>query len=176
MKKTFLLLVLSLFCSVAYCQKKKGAKKAGTSSSVLAKANNLTAEMVKNNFYLSINNKGAKKDTILLKKIVGDRPMEVKITPFTTKGTKLYSVSWAEKLVTTTKTKTEEATTSYTEIWDVAAKAKVLSNAQITTKIKEIQFLDKNKTVSQTNEKVRKEGFEFNLTKDGDVILKNKTH
>lgn len=102
-------------------------------------------------------------------------PSDCKITPFNSKGVKFYAVSWTEKAITETKLKTEEATTTFTEICDFTSKSKVLSNAQTTTKISEIVFLDKNQTVSETREKVRREGFEFSITPDGDVILKNKS-
>lgn len=142
-------------------------------TSILAKADNLTAEIVKSNFYLFIS--GSKKDTILLKALdVNKMLTDCKITPFTSKGVKLYAVSWTEKAITETKLKKEEALTTFTEVCDIATKSKVLSNAQTTTKITEIVFLDKNQTVSETREKVRKEGFEFTLTPDGDVLLKNK--
>lgn len=173
MKKIILLLALSLFCNVIYSQKKKTAQK--TSSSALAKFENLSAEVIKNNFYVLITNKG-KKDTILLKSIDENKlPSDCKILPFTAKGVKLYSVSWIENKITETKLKTEDATTTFTEICDVISKTKVLSNAQTVTKIKEIHFLDTKQTVSETIQKVRNEGFVLSLTKEGDVVLKNKT-
>jgi hypothetical protein len=43
------------------------------------------------------------------------------------------------------------------------------------SQINEIQFLDKNKTASQTIDKTRKEGFEFTLTKDFEIHLSTKT-
>lgn len=175
MKKIILIFTLSLFCTFGYSQKKKAVKKPASSVSVIAKADNITAELIKNNFYLFANNK-AKKDTILLKTFDASKlPLNCTITPFTTKATKFYSVSWTEVNITETKLKTEEATTTYTEICDFASKAKVLSNAQTTTKIKEIHYLDTKQTVSETLEKLRKEGFELTITTEGDVVLKNKT-
>ncbi|MFI0491807.1 hypothetical protein [Flavobacterium sp.] len=174
MKKIILFLALSLCCNTIYSQKKKIKEK--QSSSVLAKSDNITAEVIKNNFYLFIANKGAEKETILLKSIEGNKlPTECKIIPFTTKGVKLYSVSWTENKVTETKLKTEDMTTTYTEICDVTTKTKLLSNAQTINKIKEIHFLDANKNASETIQRVRNEGLILSLTKDGDVILKGKT-
>ena len=63
----------------------------------------------------------------------------------------------------------------YNEIWNIKVKAKAFSNLQATTKIKEIQYLDKLKNASQTVDKIRNEGWAFTLTKEGDVYLKNKT-
>lgn len=174
MKKIFLLFILSLMFSPIYCQKKKTPQK--NAASVVAKLDNLSVEIQKNNLFLLIGNKGTKKDTILLKVIdESSAPSEYKILPFLAKGVKLYSVSWVEKKITETKLKTEDATTVFTELCEINSKTKLLSNAQTTTKIKEIHFLDAKQTVSETIQKVRNEGFILSLTKEGDVILKNKT-
>ena len=174
MKKTILFLALALCCHSIYSQKKKSSQP--ISSSVLAKSDNLSVEIVKSNLCLLIANKGAKKDTIVLKnKVDNSLPKECKIQSFLAKNVKLYSISWIENKLTETKLKTEDATTVYTELCDIASKTKLLSNAQTTTKIKEIHFLDTKQTVSETIQKVRNEGFVLSLTKEGDVILKNKT-
>jgi hypothetical protein len=174
MKKILLLFVISSIFNTVYSQKKKPTQQ--ISSSVLAKSDNLSVEIVKNNLCLLIANKGAKKDTIVLKNSVENNLLkECKILPFLAKNVKLYSVSWIENKVTETKLKTEDATTVFTEICEPASKTKLLSNAQTTTKIKEIHFLDTKQTVSETIQKVRNEGFVLSLTKEGDVILKNKT-
>lgn len=174
MKKIIHLIVLSLFCNPLFSQMKQSSNKAF--SSVLAKSENVSAEVIKNNFYLLIANKGAKKDTILLKNIEANKlPLACKIISFTAKGVKLYSVTWTENKITESKLKTENATTTFTEICDVVTKTKLVSNAQTITKIKEIHFLDAKQTVSETIQKVRNEGFVLSLTKEGDIILKNKT-
>ena len=135
MKKTILFLALALCCHSIYSQKKKSSQP--ISSSVLAKFENLSVEIIKNNLCLLILNKEAKKDTIVLKKnIENSLPKECKILPFSAKNVKLYSISWIENKVTETKLKTEDATTVFTEICELASKTKLLSNAQITTKIK----------------------------------------
>lgn len=175
MKKIILLFTFLLIYITAFSQKNSSSKK-GTSSNVLAKIENISAEVVKNNFYLFLTNKGAKKDTILLKTFEENKlPLQCKILPFVAKGIKLYSVSWTENKITETKLKTEDATTTFTEICSVTSKTKLLSNMQTATKIKEIHFLDAKQTVSETIQKVRNEGFALSLTKEGDVILKNKT-
>ena len=174
MKKILLLFIISSIFNSVYSQKKKSSQQ--ISSSVLAKSDNLSVEIVKNNLCLLIANKGAKKDTIVLKnKVDNSLPKECKIQSFLAKNVKLYSISWIENKLTETKLKTEDATTVYTELCDIASKTKLLSNAQTTTKIKEIHFLDTKQTVSETIQKVRNEGFVLSLTKEGDVILKNKT-
>ena len=175
MKKIILLIAFSLICTAGYSQKKKkGAKKTAATPTALAKIDNLTAELIRNNFYIFVNNK-PKKDTLVVKSFEGKKsPADVKIVPFASKGTPLYAISWTEVTVTETKLKTETATVIMTQIWDVVSKTKVLDNSQTTTNIKEIVFLS-NTQASETREKVRREGFEFTLLPEGDVLLKNKT-
>lgn len=174
MKKSILFLTILFTLTSTFGQKKKASKSTGSSS--LVKLNNLSVVLIQNNLYLFIENKGAKKDTILLKKYDSKgNPTECKITAFKTKGTPLHLISWTEKSATETKEKTENKTMQYNEIWNIKVKAKAFSNLQTTTKIKEIQFLDKLKNASQTVDKIRNEGLAFTLTKEGDVYLKNKT-
>jgi hypothetical protein len=174
MKKSILFLTILFTLTSTFGQKKKASKSAGSSS--LVKLNNLSVALIQNNLYLFIENKGAKKDTILLRKYdAKGNPTECKITAFKTKGTPLHLISWSEKSATETKDKTENKTMQYNEIWNIKVKAKAFSNLQATTKIKEIQYLDKLKNASQTVDKIRNEGLAFTLTKEGDVYLKNKT-
>ena len=174
MKKSILLLTILFTVTSTFGQKKKASKSAD--SSALVKVNNLSVVLVQNNLYLFIENKGAKKDTILLKKYnIKGNPTDCKITAFTTKGTTLNLISWSETAVTESKEKTENKTMKYNEIWNVKTKSKAFSNLQTTTKVKEIQYLDKLKNASQTVDKIRNEGLAFTLTKEGDVYLKNKT-
>jgi len=173
MKKYILIVALIFTATATFSQKKKPAK--ATASTALAKSGNLSMELVKNNLYLFIANK-TKKDTILLKTYAATAaPTDCKITPFTAKGTPLNLISWSENAITETKEKTENKVQIYSEIWNTATKTKPLANIQGITNIKEIQWLDKLKNASQTVEKKRNEGFEFSLTKEGDVKLKNKT-
>ena len=170
MKNVILLLTLSFFCIAIFGQSKKSS-----SLLVLAKSDNVSAEMSKNKLYLSFTNKEAKKDTILLKSFEANKvPLECKIEPFITKGTTLHKITWLEKKTVVTKLKTEDAIATVSVICDVASKTKVFSNEQTITKIKEIHFLDVNQTVSETIDKIRNEGFECIVNKEGDVILKNK--
>jgi hypothetical protein len=173
MKKTILLLVMAFFCTTLFSQTNKAKK--STASSILAKSDNVSAEMIKNKFYLFITNKGAKKDTILLKSFEVDKlPLECKIEPFTTKGTPLHKITWQEKKTAQSKLKTEAAVTTVSVICDIVSKTKVLTNEQTTTKITEIHFLDDKQTVSETIDRIRNEGFECIVNKAGDVVLKNK--
>jgi hypothetical protein len=174
MKKSILLLTILFTVTSTFGQKKKASK--SVDSSALVKVNNLSVVLIQNNLYLFIENKGAKKDTILLKKYnIKGNPTDCKITAFTTKGTTLNLISWSETAVIESKEKTENKTMKYNEIWNVKTKSKAFSNLQTTTKVKEIQYLDKLKNASQTVDKIRNEGLAFTLTKEGDVYLKNKT-
>lgn len=181
MKKYAILAVSLLFTVGMYSQKKKTGKApvAKNQATVLAKSDDLTAELIKNKnqqvFYVFRNEKGAKKDTLLIKPIDKNVPAECKITTFKVKDTPLCCISWTEKNITETKNKNEEALSTFSEIWEPGTKTQILSNVQTTTKIKEIVFLDKGQNASETQERMRREGFEFTLTNEGDVILKNKS-
>jgi hypothetical protein len=185
MKRIILLAALSLCCATLHSQKKKAAPKKGAST-VLAKVNNVTAELPasKNLFQVMLEDKG-KKDTLFSRKInmakgkpeagKSNLPFNCTITPVVIKGTPLYCIAWSENNITETQDKTEDRTQIFSEIWNPVTKTQTLANIQTTTKIKEILWLDKLKNASQTSEKLRREGFEFVMTKDGDVLLKNKT-
>jgi hypothetical protein len=172
MKKVLFFVLCTLFALPLSAQKKKPAT--AKSTAALAKAENITVEFIKNELYLFVNNKG-KKDTIKLKSYTElAKPATASITAFTAKGVKLHCINWTENTVTQTPERTEDKTTTYTEIYNLANKGKAFSNAQTTTKIKEIQYLDKLKNASQTVEKNRSEGLAFALNPNGDVSLKNK--
>lgn len=174
MKKIPVLLFALLIAATAAAQKKKATANSGAAP--LAQLNNLSMIISKQNLYLIIDNKKAGKDSILLKKYeVKGNPAEAKISAFTAKGTPLHLLSWSESSVAESKEKTENKISQYSEIWNLQTRAKAFSNLQITTKIKEIQYLDKLKNASQTVEKIRNEGLAFTLTKEGEVLLKNKT-
>jgi len=185
-KRIILLLALSL-CITGYSQKKKTAKKGGASAAnVIAKVNNITAELPagKNLFQVMMEEKG-KKDTLFTRKInvaggksaagKSNLPFNCTITPVVVKGTPLYCIAWSENNITESKEKTEDRTQIFSEIWNPVTKTQVLANVQTATKVTEILWLDKLKNASQTSEKMRREGFEFSMTKEGDVFLKNKT-
>ncbi|MBA9073879.1 hypothetical protein GGR22_002046 [Flavobacterium gossypii] len=177
MKKTAFLILLVLTAAFSYGQKKGSKKKAAAkpASAALAKADNLTAEIVKGNFYLFINNK-AKKDTIGIKTVdEKNPPKNCTLKGFTAKGIPLYLLTWTEEITTKTELKTEVRTILFSEVYDTASKTKLFSNQQTTTNITEKVFLDRLKNASETQEKVRREGFEFVLTPEGDILQKNKT-
>lgn len=174
MKKMMVLVLVLLFCVSICAQKKKPIAKKSTSI-VLAKATNLSAEIVKDNFYLFINNVNSK-DTIVLKKVdVKNLPSNCKITVFTTKETPLYLITWIEKITIKTDLKTEDIINLHSEIYELSSKKQVVANIQITKNITEKVFLDKLKNASETQQRVRREGFEFILLPEGDIVLKTKT-
>lgn len=176
MKKAILILFIILCNNTNLLSQKKKIKKSGATTSALAKAENVSAEMFNKNLFAIRAGSGVKKDSVMLKTFrENSKPTALKITPFTAKGKKLFLISWSENVVTTTKLKTEDALIIFSEIVNFETKSKVLSNTQTTVNIKEIHYLDAKQTVSETLQKVRREGFELNLTPDGDVSLKNKT-
>ncbi|OYU79115.1 MAG: hypothetical protein CFE23_15530 [Flavobacterium sp. BFFFF1] len=176
MKKILLLLTLSMMCTVSYSQKKKPVKKPVAATIALTKADNLSAEIVRNRFCVFVTN-GKAKDSLFSRPFdpAKTQPMDAKITPFKAKGVQLYAISWTQKNISQSTLKNEEATTTFTEIWDASAMKQIIANNQVTTKVSEIVYLDKNKTVSETQQKMRREGFELTITPEGDIILKNKT-
>lgn len=185
MKKITLLLAAVLISGVSFGQtsKKTAAKTTNANKTVLTKSGNLTAELLKKkndySFYVIVDNKSGK-DTLSLKSIPGattkdNLPTNCTITPFTSKGTALYSIAWTEKSYTEIPDKKEDKTTTVTEIWNAATKTQLHSNTQVSTKITEILWLDKGKNASQTSEKMCNEGFALTLSPEGDIILKNKT-
>ncbi|WP_395058045.1 hypothetical protein [Flavobacterium sp.] len=170
--KKIALLVLLVFCGNAYSQKKKATK--AIPSVLIAKGNNSSAELVKNKFYLFVNN-ATSKDTLLLKTYPDKgTPTDCKITTFTTKGTPMYLVAWTDKQKIETKLKTEENTITESQIWNPATKTLLIGNTQTVAKIKEIVFLDKLKTASETQEKTRRSGYEFTLLGE-DFSLSDKS-
>lgn len=178
MKQLLILLAIALSTTTVFAQKKKtpvkSTKTATTSST--AKADNLTAEIKGKTFQLTIADKGKAIDAITVKELVGDvKPTDIKLSGFTANGTKLYLLQWTEKSNIKTDLKTEDITMIYSVIYEIPNKKQVFSNYQKTTNIVEKVFLDRNKTASETQEKVRREGFEFTLNPDGSVVQKGKT-
>lgn len=177
MRTAIFIFTLAFMCLTTYGQRKKVVKKVASSSNIVAKLGKVSAEVYKNNFYVT-NLKALsaiEKDTISLKSFAERQfPLNTKIITITPKSNQFYVISWTENEISTSKLKTEDATTTFTEICDFTTKTKVLSNFQKTTKIKEIRFLDVNQTVSETIDKVRKEGNELKILPEGDVVLSNK--
>jgi hypothetical protein len=169
MKKIVLLTLIALCSITSYSQKKKATT---TSKGVLAKVDNLVAEVKAGNFQLTIDGKEA----IVVKPVDAKfTPTDFKLKSFTASGVKLYLLSWTEKTLNKTDLKSEDITTVYSNIYEITSKKQVFYNTQLTNHIIEKVFLDKNKTASETQEKMRREGFEFTLNPDGSVTQKNKT-
>lgn len=174
MKKLFILFAVALTITTSFAQKKKTPAKSSKTASV-AKVDNLTAEIKGKTFQLTISDKGKAADAIVVKELTNDvKPIEMKLSSFMANGTKLYLLQWTEKSNTKTDLKTEDITMIYSVIYEITTKKQVFSNYQKTTNIVEKVFLDRNKTASETQEKVRKEGFEFVLNPDGSVTQKSK--
>jgi hypothetical protein len=173
--KKIVLFTLMLFCSIAsYSQKKKAIVKnpVTTSKGVLAKVDNLVAEVKAGNFQLTIDGKEA----IIIKPADAKfTPIDVTLKSFMASGVKLYLLSWTEKTVNKTDLKTEDITTVYSNVYEITTKKQVFYNTQLTNHIVEKVFLDKLKNASETQEKMRRDGFEFTLNADGTITQKNKT-
>lgn len=171
MKKIFILIIMALISVGGYSQKKKKSTPKKATTSALAKADNLVAETKNGNFQITIDGK----DAIIVKAIVGNfSPTNTKLTSFTASGTKLYLLQWTEKSNTKTDLKTEDITTNYSVVYEIANKKQVFSNFQTTNNITEKVFLDRLKTASETQQRVRKEGFEFTLNPDGSITQTSK--
>ncbi len=177
MKKIVLLLLL-LFCGNMYSQKKKRSSKAKVvTSNIIAKTDNLTAELIKGSFYVFRIDKTAKKDTLLLKTFSSTAtPTDCVIKKFTAKALPLYCITWTENTSNDSSTKKELIVSKNAQIWNPATKTQLFTNTQTSTNIKEQVFLDKNRTASETQERNRNEGFTFTLLPDGDFTLKNKSY
>ncbi len=178
MKKTILLVLVSFLCVTVYSQKKKKStkSKAISTSAAFAKADNITAEIIKDKFFLFKNVSKTQKDTISTK-IVDPKSVlsDCKLESYVTKTKKLYYLSWIEKTANISTNKTEEITQTTSQVFDVDSKQKLFENIQKSTKISEKVFLDRLKNASETQEKMRNEGYIFTKTKDGDILLNSKT-
>lgn len=176
MKKIVLLTLFVLLSTQSYSQKKKKTTKKTPTVSYLAKADDLTAEIKSGNFQLTISEKGKAKDAIIVKNTEANfTPSNCILKSFTASGTKLYLLSWTEIVVIKTDLKTENRTVVYSVVYEIPNKKQVFSNSQTTNHIVEKVFLDKLKNASETQERIRREGFEFILNADGTITQKNKT-
>jgi hypothetical protein len=177
MKKIVLIVLIMFIGGASYSQKKKksGAKKASTTvvaKGVLAKIDNLVAEVKAGNFQVTIDGKEA----ITIKAVdTKFTPTNTKLSSFMASGTKLYLLTWTEVVQIKTDLKTEDITNVYSVVYEIVNKKQVFSNTQTTNHIVEKVFLDKLKNASETQEKIRREGFEFILNADGTITQKNKT-
>lgn len=177
MKKILFLAFLLAATSASFGQKKKktAAKKPAPVAACVSKIDNLTAEIKSGNFQITIAGKGKATDAIIVKASdAGSPPTDCKLTSFTASGTKLYLLQWTEKAQIVTGKKTENKTTVYSAVYEIANKKQVFSNTQVTNNITEIVSLG-GTAATETQERVRREGFEFILNADGTVTQKNKT-
>lgn len=179
MKKIILLALLVLVGTNSYSQKKKkgAAKKpvATATSACVSKIDNLTAEVKAGNFQITIAGKGKATDAIIVKsKDAGSSPTDCKLVSFTASGSKLYLLQWTEKAQLKTGNKTENKTIIYSTVYEIVSKKQVFSNSQTTNHISEIVSLG-GTAATETQERIRREGFEFILNADGTITQKNKT-
>jgi hypothetical protein len=176
MKRIVLLAIIAMLSVNAYSQKKTPvAKKPSTAAaSGLAKADNLVAEVKKGNFQVTITENGKEKDAMIVKAVDANfKPTHCKLTAFTANGTKLYLLTWTEIAQIKTPKKTEDITNVYSVIYEITNKKQVFSNTQTTNHITEIVSLG-GTTATETQEKMRRDGFEFVLNADGSVTQKSK--
>lgn len=174
MKKIVFITLIALCSITSYAQKKKATvkKAATTTKGVLAKLDNLVAEVKSGNFQLTIDGKEA----LIVKSIEAKfTPTDVKLVSFMSAGTKLYLLSWTEIAQNKSELKTEDITTINSIVYEIPNKKQVFSNIQLTNHIVEKVFLDRLKNASETQERMRREGFELILNADGTITQKNKT-
>lgn len=176
MNKIIFLVFITFLTSNGIAQKKKSSSKKPEIADSFAKLDNLVAEIKKGDFRLTIIENGEETDALIIKAADAKfSPIECKLISFNTNVIKLYLLSWKEKIQIKTDLKTEDITTVYSVIYEITNKKQVFSNTQLSKHITEIVFLDKNKTVSETQEKMRNEGFELIVNPDGTLTQKNKT-
>ncbi|WP_396194968.1 hypothetical protein [Flavobacterium sp.] len=174
MKRIVLLVLLALLSTNAFSQKKSTAKKTTTAASGLAKADNLVAEVKKGNFQVTINENGKEKDAMIVKAAEANfKPTNCKLTAFTAAGIKLYLLTWTEITQIKTPKRTDDITIVYSIVYEITNKKQVFSNTQTTTYIKEVVSLG-GTAATETQEKVRKDGFEMVLNADGTITQKGK--
>lgn len=180
MKKIIFIVLIALVSNATFSQKKKSAAKkpvaTATAKGVFAKADNLVAEVKSGTFQLTINENGKPKDAIIIKNVDAKfAPTNTKITAFKANGAALYLLTFTENNIIKTDLKTEDITIITSIVYEIPTKKQVFSNTQTTNHIVEKVFLDKLKNASETQEKMRREGFEFTLNPDGSITQKNKT-
>lgn len=182
MKKLLLLVLVAMLSVNTYSQKKtrgeaerSGAKTAAKpTTSGLAKVDNLVAEVKKGNFQITITENGKEKDALIVKAADAKfAPTNCKLTSFMANKTKLYLLTWTETAQIKANKKTEDITSVYSVIYEITAKKQVFSNNQTTNHITEIVSIG-GTTATETQEKMRRDGFEFVLNPDGSVTQKSK--
>ncbi len=175
MKNTFLFLCVGLLTLNGFSQKKISSSKTPSSASALPKVDNLQVEIKNGKFQVSISEKGKTNDFLIIKDVdAAFTPKDCKLSSFTASGVKLYLLTWTELSTTKSTNKTEEKTTIYSVIYEITTKKQVYSNYQLINHITEKVSLG-GTGAFETQEKMRREGFEFTLNSDGSVTQKNKT-
>ena len=175
MKNIFLFLCIFLLTLNGFSQKKISTAKTASSASALPKVDNLQVEIKNGKFQVTISEKGKTSDMIIIKDVdAAFTPKDCKLSSFTASGVKLYLLTWTELSTTKLTNKTEEKTTIYSVIYEITTKKQVYSNYQLTNHITEKVSLGVT-GATETQEKMRREGFEFTLNSDGSVTQKNKT-
>lgn len=175
MKKIVFLLALSLITNGVFSQKKKTS-----TSSVLAKVDNVTAQIITDKkvkkIVLFVKNETSV-DTLEVRKDIKSnfKPLGFSLSSITVDGVKLHTVTWKENSVIATKMKYEAIDITESQIWNTTTKSLLIGNTQKAIHLKETQYLDKGKTATQDVERKRNEGFEFILMPNGDLTLKTKT-
>lgn len=175
MKKIILFVCVALLSVNCFSQKKGVAKKPAAATLAFPQLDNLQVEIKNGKFQVSISEKGKTNDMLIVKDVdAAFTPKDCKLNSFMASGVKLYLLTWTEINTVKTNMKTEERTTIYSVIYEVTAKKQVYSNYQLTNHITEIVSLG-GTAATETQEKMRREGFEFKLNPDGSVTQKNKT-
>jgi hypothetical protein len=175
MKNIFLFLCVGLLTINSFSQKKIITTKRPSSSSALPKVDNLQVEIKNGKFQVTISEKGKSSDMLIVKDVdAAFTPKDCKLSSFTASGVKLYLLTWTELNTTKSTNKTEDKTTIHSVIYEITSKKQVYSNYQLTNHITEKVSLG-GTGASETQEKIRREGFEFTLNSDGSVTQKNKT-
>ena len=175
MKKVILFVCVALLSVNGFSQKKKSTAKKSETTSGFAKVDNLVAEIKNGNFQVTISEKGKPNDALIIKAVDASfAPSNCKLSSFMANGVKLYLLTWTELNTIKTGMKTEDKTTIYSVIYEIISKKQVFSNSQLTNHITEKVFLS-GTAASETQEKIRHEGFEFTLNPDGSVTQKNRT-
>lgn len=172
MKKFVSLFLISiLFSCATFAQKTKTSSKVSS----LAALDNLVVDTKDNMVILMIKAKPNQESITLSDQKIANSPQEVTIKSFTSDNTKLYLINWTETTTNKTELRLEDIKTIYSKIINPETKSILFSNYQKTNNITEKVFLDKLKNASETQQKIRREGFEFILNSDGSITQKNKT-
>ena len=174
MKKIFLFVCLCILNVNGFSQKSKALPKKTTITAAYPKVDNLQVEVKNGNFQITIIEKG-KSNTAFIVKVADATfaPTNCKLSSFMANGIKLYLLTWTENSMVKSGQKTEDKILVYNTIYELNSKKQVYSNCQVTNHITERVSLG-GTAASETQEKIRREGFEFVLNPDGSIIHKGK--